>query len=215
MRLTQLCTYKGNTWQMELDGSGELYFVHVSVVQHCGLQKGMELSAAQWKRVQDLETFRKAYQYSRYLLDNRGYSYQEMFRKLSPKYPENVCYGVVNRLVKNGMLNDWKYAEQAALHYIERKRFGMRRAYQEMRRRGLLDPQIQAALEPYRCRTEEILEELVRGKFVRYFAEPSDRKMIEKGKAALVRQGYTFGEIQRVVSAYLQEQKTEQESMFS
>ena len=98
MTITTLAAHKGNTWKLELDDSGELYFLHVSVVQRCGLQKGMTLTPQQWEQVQTTELARKAYQYACFLLDRRGYSYQEMFRKLEPKYPQSVCYATVDRL---------------------------------------------------------------------------------------------------------------------
>ena len=37
-----------------------------------------------------------------------------------------------------------------------------------------------------------------------------DRRTIEKGKAALVRQGYRFGEINAAVRAFLEEQLEEE-----
>ena len=52
MTITTLAAHKGNTWKLELDDSGELYFLHVSVVQRCGLQKGMTLTPQQWEQVQ-------------------------------------------------------------------------------------------------------------------------------------------------------------------
>ena len=162
MTITTLAVHKGNTWKLELDDSGELYFLHVSVVQRCGLQKGMTLTPQQWEQVQTTELARKAYQYACFLLDRRGYSYQEMFRKLEPKYPQSVCYATVDRLAKFGQINDRAYAEQLAHHYVEVKHFGLRRARQEMYRRGLLDEHITEALEPYEDEvTGGILEELV------------------------------------------------------
>ncbi len=206
--IDQVCPYKGNTWKLSFaDAPDELVFLHVSVVQHCQLQAGMTLTAAQWTRVRRLETFRKAYQHACYLLDQRGYSYQGLFRKLTPKYEEAVCYAVVNRLVKNGLLNDWRYAEQAAHYYVETKKFGFRRAYQAMRAKGLLDEQIRAALAPYADRMTEILQTLVTGRFAPYFADPADRKQVEKGKAALVRRGYGFSEIQQALVAAHDEEK--------
>lgn len=47
MTITTLAVHKGNTWKLELDDSGELYFLHVSVVQRCSLQKGMTLTPQQ------------------------------------------------------------------------------------------------------------------------------------------------------------------------
>lgn len=207
MEITTLGVHKGNTWKLELDDSGELHFLHVSVVQRFGLRNGMALTAAEWEEVQYAELSRKAYQRACYLLDCRGYSYQEMFHKLEPNYPQEVCYATVDRLAKYGLINDRAYAEQAAHHYVEVKHFGLRRAYQEMRRRGLLDAQITEALKPYEEVTEEILLELIRQKYQKYFLDPEDRKMIEKGKAALVRQGYRFSEINHAVSAFLEEQE--------
>ena len=160
MTITTLSAHKGNTWKIELDDSGELFFLHVSVVQRCGLRKGMTLTPQQWEQVQTAELSRKAYQYACFLLDNRGYSYQEMFRKLEPKYPQAVCFATVDRLAKYGQINDRAYAEQLAHHYVAVKRFGMRRAFQEMRRRGLLEEHITEALEPYEDEvTGEILTE--------------------------------------------------------
>lgn len=206
MRITTLGSHKGNTWKLELDDSGELYFLHVSIVQRFQLRQDMELTEGAWEKVQQAELSRKAYQHACYLLDNRGYSYQEMFHKLEPKYPEAVCYAVVNRLAKYGLINDRVYAEQMAHHYVEVKHFGLYRARQEMRRRKLLDAQIDAALEPYEELTGEILMELIRRKYRKYFLDPEDRKTVEKGKAALVRQGYGFTQINAAVRSFFEEE---------
>ena len=120
MTITTLSAHKGNTWKIELDDSGELFFLHVSVVQRCGLRKGMTLTPQQWEQVQTAELSRKAYQYACFLLDNRGYSYQEMFRKLEPKYPQAVCFATVDRLAKYGQINDRAYAEQLATTPVRR-----------------------------------------------------------------------------------------------
>ena len=205
MEITTLGAHKGNTWKIAFDDEETLYFLHVSVVHRFGLERGMTLSESDWETVQNAELSRKAYQHACYLLDHRGYSFQEMYHKLEPKYPSEVCLSTVNRLAKYGLINDRAYAEQMAHHYVEIKRFGLRRAYQEMRRRGLLAEQISEALEPYEARTAELLAELIRRKYRRYFLDAEDRKTIEKGKAALVRQGYDFSLIREAVNAFLEE----------
>lgn len=202
MKITTLGPHKGETWKLELDDSGELFFLHVSVVYRFGLQDGMELDEETWEAIQNAQLARKAYSYACYLLDRRGYSYQEMYHKLEPKYPSEVCFETVDRLAKYGLINDRAYAEQMAHHYVEVKHFGLRRARQEMRRRGLLDEQIDQALEAYEDQTEEFLRTLIETKYRRYFLDPDDRKMIEKGKAALVRQGYAFAEIHEALREF-------------
>lgn len=205
MQITELRQYKGNTWMLRLNEKEELHFLHVSIVKQFHLCETMTLPESAWEEVQTAELSRKAYQHACYLLDYRDYSYQEMFRRLEPKYPEDVCYTVTDRLAKNGLLNDRKYAEQLARHYVEGKRYGFRRARQEMRRRGLLDAQIEEALELYEDGTEERLQALLVRKYQKYFLDPDDCKMVEKGKAALVRQGYGFSEINAAVRWFLEE----------
>ena len=86
MTITTLAAHKGNTWKLELDDSGELYFLHVSVVQRCGLQKGMTLTPQQWEQVQTMELARKAYQYACFLLDRRATA----IRKCSGSWSRNI-----------------------------------------------------------------------------------------------------------------------------
>ena len=94
MEITELHAYKGNTWLLRMDGSEPPYFLHVSVVQKFHLQEGMRLPESAWEQVQTAELSRKAFQYACYLLDRRDYSYQEMYRKLEPKYPAaGTVYG--------------------------------------------------------------------------------------------------------------------------
>lgn len=114
MTITTLSAHKGNTWKIELDDSGELFFLHVSVVQRCGLRKGMTLTPQQWEQVQTAELSRKAYQYACFLLDNRGYSYQEMFRKLEPSIPRRcvsprwIAWRNTGRSTTVPMRNSWR-----------------------------------------------------------------------------------------------------------
>ncbi len=208
MRITTLAPHKGNTWKVAFDGNDTLYFLNASVVEKYALQNDLELTEAQWNEICETELRRKAYSRACYLLDYRGYSYREMFHKLAQNYPETVCFSVVNQLAANGLINDRRYAEQLAHRYIAVKRFGLRRAKQEMQRRELLEKQIDEALLPYLECVAENLETIIAGKYAKYFEDPSDRKMIEKGKAALVRQGYSFGEINAAVKAYFAEQET-------
>lgn len=195
MEITTLGAHKGETWKVEFDHSGQLHFLHVSTVYAFSLALGMTLTASQWEAVWAAELGRKAYRHGQFLLDRRGYSFRELYHKLEEKYPPEVCLAVVQRLAKAGLLNDWRYAEQLAHRYIVVRRYGLYRARLEMRRRELLDEQIDAALAPYADKMEDVVLELMETKLRRYFADPGDYKMLEKGKAALARRGFSYGEI--------------------
>lgn len=206
MEVTMLQPYKGNTWQIQLD-DGEIQYLNVSVVTKFQLEAGDEISEELWEQVRHAEMARKAYQRACYLLDQRAYSYQGMFQKLAANYPEEVCFQVLERLTAYNLINDRQFASQLAYHYSVRKRFGYYRARQEMKRRGLLDGHIQEALAPYAEQSEAIIHELMEKKYYRYFEDWENRPMVEKGKAALVRQGFSFAEVHQAVKTFLEERE--------
>ena len=62
------------------------------------------------------------------------------------------------------------------------------------------------ALEKYSDSFEENLMSLLETKHARYLTDKSDRRSVEKVKAALVRYGYGFDEINRGIKYYFEEQ---------
>ena len=119
-----------------------------------------------------------------------------MFKKLRANYDEDTCYRVMQKLVKIGSINDSRYAEGLARHYVEVKLFGRRRAFQEMRLKGLTREVIDIALEPYAQGTDERLRTLIEKKYLRYL---DDEKGVNRAKNALVRLGYDYSDINRVL----------------
>ena len=110
----------------------------------------------------------------------------------------------LGKLTRYGFLNDARYAEQLARHYIEGKQFGLRRAEYEMRHRGLSQTDIDDALAEYDNaeRISAQLLTLLQKKFARYLTDPEDRKMTEKVTAALVRRGFTYQQIRFALEDY-------------
>ena len=109
-----------------------------------------------------------------YLLDVRDYTYVELFKKLKPNYPEEICYKVLNRLCEIGCINDRRYAEKYARYLCEVKKFGFFRAREEMKKRGLPQQLISEYLEPFE--ETEVCEILVRPwKVVPGRLRPNDR----------------------------------------
>ena len=129
-----------------------------------------------------------------------------MYDKLmtAPDAQEDAVMAALEKLTRYGFLNDAAYAEQLARHYVEGKKFGLRRAEYEMRHRGLSQEDIDDALSAYN-NAEQIsaqLLELLQKKYARYLTDPDDRKASEKVTAALVRRGYTYQQIRYAIEDY-------------
>ena len=196
MRITDITQFKGKTLRIDFE-QGEPAFINAEVVYDKGLEKGMELTDGQWQAVVYANDLRRARERALYLLDYKDYSYILLFRKLSDNYSEQICYEVCDRLAELGMINDRRFAEGLARKYMEVKHFGYYKAVQEMKLKWLSKQLIDEALAPYQ-ETESVrgrIRELVEKKYLRRL---DGEDGVKKVKNALVRQGYSYGDINAV-----------------
>jgi regulatory protein len=196
LTLTNVSKYKGMTYMIEIEGH-ETEFLNSQIVDMFNLRSGMTMPESAWEQVKGEEEYRKARERALYLLDYKDYSYIDLFHKLEKNYSEDTCYRVMDKMVEMGTINDRRYAEGLARHYVEVKRFGRYRAFREMRQKGLTSEVIEAALEDYEDSYYERLYELVQKKYMKYL---DDEKGVTKVKNALVRYGYSYDLIKEVLA---------------
>ena len=195
MKITAIEKYKASTFRVDFD-EGEPSYLNSEIISKFNLKAGMTLPLSAWEQIKDESDFRRAKERALYLLDYRDYSFVDMFKKLRQNYDEELCCRVMEKLVELGVINDMRYAQGLARHYVEVKLFGRRRAFQEMRQKGLTREVIDMALEEYAEGVDERLRKLIEKKFMRYL---DDEKGVNKTKNALVRYGYDFSDINRVL----------------
>ena len=195
MKIVSVGKYKGSTYRIDFE-EGEPEFLNIEIINKFNLKAGISLPLSAWKQIKGENEYRKARERALYLLDIKDYSFVDMFKKLRANYDEDTCYRVMQKLVKIGSINDSRYAEGLARHYVEVKLFGRRRAFQEMRLKGLTREVIDIALEPYAEGADERLRTLIEKKYLRYL---DDEKGVNRAKNALVRLGYDYSDINRVL----------------
>lgn len=202
--ITKISQYKGKTLRVDFE-QGEPAFINADIVSDFRLARGMTLTEEQWAEVVYACDLRRARERALYLLDYKDYSYILMFRKLSENYPEQICFEVCDKLAELGVINDRRFAEGLARRYMEVKGFGRYRAVQEMRLKGLSKEIIEEALEPYSDTesTRERLRALIEKKYRRRL-ESEDG--VQKVKNALVRQGYSYADINAVMEGISKEE---------
>lgn len=205
MKILEIKPAKGKLFEITLEGEQKLW-LHGDLVQSEFLRIGDDLSSERIAELKYRAAEHRAYEYGLYLLEKRGYSYREMYDKLmtAPNAQEDAVLAALEKLTRYGFLNDAAYAEQLARHFVEGKKFGLRRAKYEMRHRGLSQEDIDDALAAYDD-AEQIsaqLLEILQKKYARYLTDPDDRKSSEKVTAALVRRGYTYQQIRYAIEDY-------------
>lgn len=195
LKVTNVSRYKGMTYMIEFEDR-DPEFLNQQTVNMFDLRAGASLPLSAWEDIKAEEEYRKARERALYLLDYKDYSYVDLFHKLEKNYSEDTCYRVMDKMVEMGTINDRRYAEGLARHYVEVKKFGRYRALREMRQKGLTAQVAEEALEEYDDSYYERLYELVESKYLRYL---DDDKGITRTKNALVRYGYSYDLIKEVL----------------
>jgi regulatory protein len=205
MKITEITKGKAKLWAVRLEDDSTLW-LHSDLLYGAGLRTGDDLTEERIADLRQQAAEHRAYEYGLYLLEKRGYSYRELYDRLmtAPEAQETAVLQALEKLTRYGFVNDARYAEQLAAHYVEGKKYGLRRAAFEMKHRGLSQTDIDDALAAYdNAETiSAMLLELLQKKYARYLTDPDDRKSTEKVTAALVRRGFTYQQIRYALEDY-------------
>lgn len=188
--------FKGNTYKVELS-DGDEFYINFDTVLKFSLAKNMDVSDEEIYEIKRWDNLRKARERALYLLDYRDYSFVELYEKLEKNYDEDICLEVVQNLAQIGIIDDRRFAERLGEKFVVTKGFGYYRAKQEMLRKGLDRDLVEEVLGDYQDDTLSRLEELVEKK---YLYKITDEKSLNRVKNALVRQGYSYNDINAVLS---------------
>lgn len=195
--------FKGSTYQVNFD-EGEPAFINSQIIAQYNIKGGVSIPESAWNQVVYANEFRRARERALYLMDYRDHSYIELFKKLEKNYDEDICYDVIDSLVEVGIVDDRRYAENLAQRLMEVKRCGYYKAVQEMRQKGISKELANEILSEYEDTTQERLKDLIESKYARRL---EDEDGIKKVKNALVRNGYSYKDVNAALEDYLTEEE--------
>lgn len=202
MTITKLAEYKGDTWEIELDGERKV-FVNGSIVEEFNVKKGQALTAAALEQITGADVLRKAKKRALYLIGEREMCRGELLKKLTKTYGGEIAEEAAEYVCGLGYVNDGEYAPKLAEYLIKRKRWGVRRVRYEMIMRGLDRELVENTLAD--VPGEELDEELITLIEKRYINKIADFDDRRRTIAALARRGYDFGSIKRCIEAVLED----------
>lgn len=195
--------FKGSTYQVNFD-EGEPAFMNSEIIAQYNIKGGVSIPESAWNQVVYANEFRRARERALYLMDYRDHSYIELFKKLEKNYDEDICYDVIDSLVEVGIVDDRRYAENLAQRLMEVKRCGYYKAVQEMRQKGISKELANEILSEYEDTTQERLKDLIESKYARRL---EDEDGIKKVKNALVRNGYSYKDVNAALEDYMNEEE--------
>ena len=187
----------------EVHTADGVYELDGELMRQNGIREGADIDGDLLLELHDESRYKRAYKRACYLLDARDYSYVMLYRKLMQTYDDKALVRkVMDHLAECGMINDRRYAEKLAEYLVERKRYGIYRARQEMLHRGLDKALVEDALDGLEDTAEENLPAVLEKKYGRVLTDPKDYKTREKVIAGMARLGYDFRSVKAALEDY-------------
>lgn len=158
-------------------------------------------------RVRQVQTEAELYTAATRILMRRAHSVYEMKQALSHRTDDdNLIRAVMDRLKRQGLLDDARYAKQFARQRTEIRRQGKFRIARDLRARGVPDQHIEAALAESAVQHDEaaLVRQRIERKLRSFRGEVSEQKLASLYRS-LLRAGFSADIVRREVKSITRE----------
>ena len=181
---------KGDKIHISIDGEyaltvDEMYFASLY------LKDGQEISEQEYAGLEETVNIRRAYNCAVSLLSRRDHSEKELIRKLKEKGHSKGAEAAIEKLKSGGYVDDERFSRIYASELIRLKGYGRRRVEQELYLKGVDREIVSGVLDEISFDTDRLSDIIKR----KYLAKMTDDKGRQKAFNALLRLGYSYGEI--------------------
>ncbi len=181
---------KGDKIHISIDGEyaltvDEMYFASLY------LTDGQEIDEEEYAALVERVNVRRAYNCAVSLLSRRDHSKKELFTKLKEKGYSKGAQAAIERLEAGGYVDDERFCRLYAAELVRLKGYGKRRVEQELYRKGIDRDTVYNVLEEISFDNDALIDIIKR----RYLDKMTDEKGRQKAFNALMRLGYSCGEI--------------------
>lgn len=181
---------KGDKIHIYIDGEykltvDEMYFSSLYFTD------GQEISEEEYTELEETVNIRRAYNCAVSLLSRRDHSKKELLRKLRDKGCTVGAEAAVEKLCNSGYVDDERFCRMYASELVRLKGYGKKRVEQELYRKGIGRDVIYSVLEEISFDSETLCDIIKR----KYLNKITDEKGRQRMLNALLRLGYSYGEI--------------------
>lgn len=163
----------------------EMYFASLY------LKDGQEISEEEYAELESTVNVRRAYNCAVSLLSRRDHSEKELLRKLREKGYSFGAEEAIEKLLSYGYVDDRRFCRVFAEELLRIKGYGRRRIEQELYKKGVSRDIVNEVLEEFTF-DNEALSDIIKRK---YLSKLSDEKGRKRAVNALMRLGYSYGDI--------------------
>ena len=181
---------KGDKIHVSVDGE-YAFTVDETFFHSLCLNEKREYSAEELNEITEKAGERRAYNYAVSLLSRRDHSVKEITDKLTQKGYGQYASVAAEKLLLQGYLSDERFAEMYVRELLNLKNYGKKRIRQELIRKGISRDIIENVISEAEF-PDGRLRELIERKYMRFL---DTEKGVQKTVNALLRLGYSYGEI--------------------
>lgn len=145
---------------------------------------------------------RRAFKKGMALSSSRLHSQYELYRKLLKSFPKEYASYAAEKCAQIGLVNDRDYAELFANELLSRKGMGVSRIKLELKRKGIDSDIIQEVCQELDCDEKQQIKDLIDKKYFRRLTDEKGKRSVFN---ALIRLGYSYGDVKNSIEEYILE----------
>lgn len=200
---------RGNKIHIHIDGEYRMT-ADSDFVSSLGYTENYEINEEELANLERAVSSRRAFNKATDLLSRRDHGEKELLLKLRQRGFKDEAEEAIEKLKYYGYIDDRRFAENFVKELIRIKHYGKRRIEQELYRKGIDREIISEVLENAEFPKSELVS-LIERKYYRYL---SDEKGVKKAINALLRMGYSYGEIKEALKTVSEAEEMLEEDFY-
>ena len=201
MEITAIEKRRAHLMQIEFL-EGEAALLDSKTVAENGLYVGQQLTAEELQKLKDISDYTRALSRAVWYIERGALSEKALRDKLiRAGFLPAVCEKCTARLLELGLLDDTALAERLA-EQLTAANISQRAALSRMVAKGIPRDVAAAALENTECDAESQIRAVIDKKYKTRLGSP---EQVRKVFAALLRLGFSYGDVRAVLKSYTEE----------
>lgn len=182
--------------------------IDTDVCTSFGLKVGDEISEERFGEIVAESNRKRAVSSALWYLSRKSMSRAGLVSKLKPRFGEAAANTAADRMEELRFLNDADYAERRMELILQNKKVSKRMAVQLLLAEGIDRETADAAADGADYDPDGALSYLIEHKYKNKLSDKKDR---DRTVAALMRKGYSYGEIKRALEKYTDTEEMSEE----
>lgn len=201
MTVTELKREKGHLVRVKFSGFEDV-LIDLDVANGVPIKQGMEISPEKIAELKEISDYERAKSRALWYLDRSDRTEKGLYEKLvTAKFDKKASAKVISRLKELGLIDDNRYAKRYAERLIE-SGISKREIYAKLIIKGISRELAKETVNSFENDEKESIKQLIEKK---YKNKMTDKNSIAKVYAALVRKGFSYGDVSDVLRQYREE----------